>query len=414
MASYTPPTEDLPIFDSLVFQSDDIPLTVKQGKKLFLRYPNAQGTENLQAINVGGIATFTTGNNGNAIVINTTSGYTNNGIVMNNSGINQNLNPSVNNMNSINMNQDASLNFGTDNNAIKFNGFNSNINEILSQYVNSSGSYVWEFISTTTSTLLSINPTTGMTISPPIFSTYTIPLLDDSSTRIPTTEWVQDLVASIPSVIPVNLPNINSLTITPSGTGSPSNSGIINQYNSGAFKSKSSGNTTPYGLSGLYTTSIPISISFLPDVPAVPTITISTEFRINIFFYNLSLGTYGQTSFNLILFPQTLDSGASLANWGTPTSTIYNINNKINNDASFIMTSQPTYAPNGRQYWTYNQVFSGVSGANGYLQGESMGGGLYVVRFYPIFNTPVNYSMTCEILNSNGVNTSNTGINIDM
>lgn len=58
MTDYTPPTEELPIFDKLVFSSGDEALTYNKAKKLFLRYPNAQGTENLQAINVNGIATF--------------------------------------------------------------------------------------------------------------------------------------------------------------------------------------------------------------------------------------------------------------------------------------------------------------------------------------------------------------------
>lgn len=58
MADYTPPTENLPIFDNLVFISGDEPLTYNIAKKRFLRYPNAQGTENLQAITVNGTAQF--------------------------------------------------------------------------------------------------------------------------------------------------------------------------------------------------------------------------------------------------------------------------------------------------------------------------------------------------------------------
>jgi len=61
MANYTPPTENLPIFDSSVFLNGDLPLTQNQADKRYLKFPNAQGTENLQAINVGGNATFATG-----------------------------------------------------------------------------------------------------------------------------------------------------------------------------------------------------------------------------------------------------------------------------------------------------------------------------------------------------------------
>jgi hypothetical protein len=58
MADYKPPTEQLPIFDSSVFLSGDQTLTQNQADKRYLRYPNAQGTENLQAINVNGTADF--------------------------------------------------------------------------------------------------------------------------------------------------------------------------------------------------------------------------------------------------------------------------------------------------------------------------------------------------------------------
>ena len=58
MADYKPPTEQLPIFDSSVFLSGDQTLTQNQADKRYLRYPNAQGTENLQAINVNGAADF--------------------------------------------------------------------------------------------------------------------------------------------------------------------------------------------------------------------------------------------------------------------------------------------------------------------------------------------------------------------
>jgi len=61
MADYTPPIENLPIFDSAVFLIGDLPLTQNQADKRYLRYPNAQGTENLQSINVNGNASFATG-----------------------------------------------------------------------------------------------------------------------------------------------------------------------------------------------------------------------------------------------------------------------------------------------------------------------------------------------------------------
>ena len=63
--SQNPPTENLPIFDTSVFLTNDVPLTINTGSKYFLRFPNAQGTENLQATNTSGIATFS-----NSVVVN--------------------------------------------------------------------------------------------------------------------------------------------------------------------------------------------------------------------------------------------------------------------------------------------------------------------------------------------------------
>jgi hypothetical protein len=43
MATYTPPTEILPIFDSSVYVSDTTPLTVGEANKKYVKYPTAQG-----------------------------------------------------------------------------------------------------------------------------------------------------------------------------------------------------------------------------------------------------------------------------------------------------------------------------------------------------------------------------------
>jgi hypothetical protein len=47
MASYLPPTEDLPIFDNQVFTSNDTALTYTEAKKYFVTYPSAQGTSTI-------------------------------------------------------------------------------------------------------------------------------------------------------------------------------------------------------------------------------------------------------------------------------------------------------------------------------------------------------------------------------
>lgn len=58
MSSYGPPTEDTAIFDTIYFKQGEEFLTQNQADRRYLRFPNAQGTENLAAINVNGLATF--------------------------------------------------------------------------------------------------------------------------------------------------------------------------------------------------------------------------------------------------------------------------------------------------------------------------------------------------------------------
>lgn len=75
MSAYEPPTQNLAIFDPDVFTQNDEPLTIATGSKYFLKYPSAQGTENLQAVNVNGVLTAnsSTNLNGQLFVAGTSS-----------------------------------------------------------------------------------------------------------------------------------------------------------------------------------------------------------------------------------------------------------------------------------------------------------------------------------------------------
>lgn len=56
---YPPPREDVPIFDPLLFLEQEFgPLTEAIADTKYLRFPFAQGTENLAIVNVNGLATF--------------------------------------------------------------------------------------------------------------------------------------------------------------------------------------------------------------------------------------------------------------------------------------------------------------------------------------------------------------------
>ena len=59
MSSYIPPDEIAPIFNPFNFKKvEEQSLTPSIGDKLYLKYPQAQGTENMLTMNVGGVATF--------------------------------------------------------------------------------------------------------------------------------------------------------------------------------------------------------------------------------------------------------------------------------------------------------------------------------------------------------------------
>jgi hypothetical protein len=59
MSIYTPPSDNTPIFDDAFFSTGDLPLTYNQAVKKFLRYPIAQGTENLLNVNISGTTALT-------------------------------------------------------------------------------------------------------------------------------------------------------------------------------------------------------------------------------------------------------------------------------------------------------------------------------------------------------------------
>lgn len=77
MANYEPPTENLPTFNPEVFSQNDEPLTIEEGTKYFLRYPNAQGTENLQTVNINGPLTVNSSTDLDTLFVSGTSSFEN-------------------------------------------------------------------------------------------------------------------------------------------------------------------------------------------------------------------------------------------------------------------------------------------------------------------------------------------------
>jgi hypothetical protein len=256
MSSYAPPTENVAIFDSVNFTSGDETITQSQADKRYLRFPNAQGTENLQAINVNGIAQF----NSNVVVGSTstpnntptlTTNKTNLVIGSGGSGkmdiecpvtvggfgsltlttaplelnggarINQSAAPtSPNQLWNTNFARPVTMNSATATDRLINTAFlqlanedslasnagiiNGSGNSIYYELYNSAGNHIFRTTNGTTPSntlLVSNTDLTIATTNPPTCAASSTIALSDDSAKLPSTAWVRDYVASIPPPI---------------------------------------------------------------------------------------------------------------------------------------------------------------------------------------------------------------------
>ena len=172
MANYNPPLENLPIFDNTLFLTADIPLTQGAADLRYLRFPNAQGTENLLTINVAGLASMLSG-------LDVVDGTNKTNIDQ--SGANITIDNNVNN---------GTLIYKANNGA----GVETSILSLNS----TTGS-----LTTTGTTTLASTDLTLTTTNPPTCSAVQ-PLGTDSSTKIPTTAWVQSAISAVASLLGLN------------------------------------------------------------------------------------------------------------------------------------------------------------------------------------------------------------------
>lgn len=161
MSATNPPDPNVNTFNNLYWITGDTALTQEQADKRYLRFPTAQGTENLAAINVSGIATFN-----NDIVV--ADGAENSTITMN--GTTDTL-TTINNVNS-----------GTMVFAVKDNtGVQKNIFTGTASSVNVNGNTQAVFSGGTTSYTIQTSGTTTnapMTIDLPAASNTGLVLID--------------------------------------------------------------------------------------------------------------------------------------------------------------------------------------------------------------------------------------------
>ena len=411
MSSYAPPTENVAIFDTINFTSGDVTITQSQADKRYLRFPNAQGTENLQAINVNGLATF----NADMVVADggatTTIGMDNsfglgaleiyntaNGgltYIQNDSSTGTKVNSgffsaqtvafnAIGNINlqlttgqglsliasGVNLNKPLTLiGSGADSlvQAAQYNIRNLGSDAVLGAiYGNSpdfiydnninNGGHIWATNNGAgvQSNPFSFNSTdlTIATVNPPTCAASSTIATSDDSNKLPSTAWVRDYVATVPALIPANL-TPNSINIIPTTLNSPT-AGINCYINNNARISW-------VGTGGANNTDVNAFVSSpfvffdFNNGNTTPTLNICITYRISFTFWNSS--NFGQTSCLIDFYPNRWTQGLRTGNQ------LYNINNKINGNGNYVYTDA-TFAPSGRQYWTYQQNFSGVSGPN--------------------------------------------------
>jgi hypothetical protein len=143
---------------------------------------------------------------------------------------------------------------------------------------------------------------------------------------------------------------------------------------------------------------------------------------------------WGQMSYDIDMFPNAWTQG-DITTLGLPCNQYQN-NNSINGSSSFYIAPSAPYAPNGRQYWTYNQNFSGLvsSEVYGYLVPTFLGNGggafpsevaIWVITL-PVTTTPVtpgltiytpvapyNFSACLEVLDCTNANASGYSLTVN-
>jgi hypothetical protein len=231
MASYLPPLYPTALFDPGVFiKAGEDGLTYDEALKYFLKYPNAQGTENLQTTNVNGVATFNTDANFETnLVMGGVAGtnyieypdgskqYTasvapSSLLASNNTWTGTNTfsnnvdigSPTATNLTPVFDTHNSLVNLGNGSNGkvaveceLNIGGFGSLTME-SSQFVLEADAYITQ-LPLTAPTINQLDATQFNQV-PTCVATQ--PVASDSSTKIPTTAWVQTAIsASIPTPI---------------------------------------------------------------------------------------------------------------------------------------------------------------------------------------------------------------------
>jgi len=145
--------------------------------------------------------------------------------------------------------------------------------------------------------------------------------------------------------------------------------------------------------------------------PFMPALLFPITFRLSCFFYREDTMVQGQCSCDLMILPVSF-----LASWGDYQNTIYCINNSINGNTGFgYSTGSTGFAPNGRQYWTYNQAFEMTTGGAGFLwayntQNYTTQIWTHTIKIAVLFNSQCTYTFNVKSLDLTGASNFNVDI----
>lgn len=267
---------------------------------------------------------------------------------------------------------------------------------------------------------------TNFTSTNPPTSSQTIPASNDSSTKIPTTAWVQSAISASTPTFPANA-SFNSASIVPTSATTGNTAGFYNVYNLGSLYGKYYTITPVQNIiDGVtsYVDSNSVNINFSSSDPNPPTLASPLQIEIDYFFWEPISQSMGRNYMRGIIFPSFKTpnnlSVSPPTGWGMSAPTVpspdssYDIYNTINNQYSFFLTD-PTYCPDGRQYWFYDTAYATwPAGQKGGWVGCTPSNSLqYTFKiWFRLFNANP-HTILCNIrVNNANTPSSNTTINL--
>lgn len=323
---------------------------------------------------------------------------TNNGINMTNCAIQQtggSISLITNNFGTISLAQSCNLTVNSNGSVVNYANDPANVTLYRWSCNNTSTYSLSYFTSTTnvTTNLINVNRNNSINVTIPMTTSASMPVASDSSTRIPTTAWVQSAISQGSGS---NLQK-NSYETIPTSISDIWTTGIKNFYNTGGrigYSTNLNVNLNSGGIVSVgYCCGKPLLINIQSTnglfangpsqhTPSFSPLSAPIKVKIDVFMYDPVANRTGFTKCTLMILPSACFSLATnnYEGWGKQNSTdvsgnnnnlAYALDNRINGNTSYILTD-PTFCPittsmlnptvnplpypsnTGRQYYSYD------------------------------------------------------------